>query len=45
MEDILITVTKVSAKDNSITLNALSFFKFENDRILTLDEYWGECGY
>ena len=22
----------------------VSFFKFENDRILTLDEYWGECG-
>jgi len=43
MGDTVITVTRVCAKDNSITLHAVSFFKFENDKILTLDEYWGEC--
>lgn len=43
-ENTVITVTKVWAKDDSITLHVVSFFKFENDKILTLDEYWGECG-
>lgn len=44
MGDTVITVTRVWAKDNSIKVHAVSFFKFENDKILALDEYWGECG-
>lgn len=44
MGDTVITVTRVWAKDKSFTLHAVSFFKFENDKILALDEYWGECG-
>ncbi len=44
IENIVISVVKVSLKESDISFHATSFFEFENDKIKTLDEYWGEDG-
>ncbi|MDR7857892.1 MAG: nuclear transport factor 2 family protein [Tissierella sp.] len=39
-----ITVTRVWLSDNSASFHATSFFEFENDKIISLNEYWGDDG-
>lgn len=38
----MITVTRVYSPDNQISLHAVSFFKFKEGKIQSLDEYWGD---
>lgn len=42
LEDLIITVVKVCAKDKSEFHHVVSFIKLENGKIISLDEYWGE---
>lgn len=40
----VITVVRVYNSDASISVHATSFIKFDNDKIIDMDEYWGEDG-
>lgn len=42
--DLSISVTHVWSNDESISCHVTSFFKFEDDKISGLDEYWCEDG-
>ncbi len=42
--DQLITVTLVSAVDGSLSCHVSSFFRFQDGKILSLDEYWADDG-
>lgn len=39
-----ITVVKVTLKDADVSFHATSFFQFAGDKIISLDEYWGDDG-
>lgn len=41
-DDIIITITRVYNSDSSH--HATSFIKLKNDKIIAVDEYWGEDG-
>lgn len=42
--DLIITVTRVYAQDGSGSFHAVSFIRLRDDRICSIDEYWGEDG-
>lgn len=42
--DLVITVVHVFSKDRSISCHVTSFIRTENERIVGIDEYWGEDG-
>lgn len=42
--DLYITVTKVYPKDRSAYFHVVSFIKTENDKIVSMDEYWADDG-
>jgi hypothetical protein len=42
--DLVITVSRVFSANNSFSCHAVSFFRFETDKIVQLDEYWGHDG-
>lgn len=44
IDDLAISVTRVWQIDNDMSFHAVSFFKFQVDKILCLDEYWGDDG-
>jgi len=44
IDDEVISVVEVHLDEASITFYATSFFKFVEDRIIKLTEYWGEVG-
>ncbi|MBO5522269.1 MAG: nuclear transport factor 2 family protein [Roseburia sp.] len=44
MGDLLITVTHVYTKDKTLSFHVTSFFKIKEDKILSVDEYWGDDG-
>lgn len=44
MDDLIITVTHVYAKDKSLSCHVTSFIKIKNDKIIEMDEYWGDDG-
>ena len=39
-----ITATRVWLSDNSASFHATSFFEFVDDKIISLNEYWGDDG-
>lgn len=39
-----VTVTRVYPKDRSCSFHVTSFLRTENDRIVSLDEYWADDG-
>lgn len=44
-QDRLITVVHIFSKtDRAISFHVTSFFQLENDKIISIDEYWGEDG-
>ena len=43
-ENLVISVARVWLADRSFSCHAVSFFQFREDRIIRLDEYWGEDG-
>ncbi len=40
--ELIITVTRVY--NNNVSFHAVSFIKFKNDKIVSIDEYWGDDG-
>ena len=44
MDSLVISIARVWLADNSASFHAVSFFKFQDDKILYLDEYWGDDG-
>lgn len=40
----IITATHVYSKDGNISCHATSFFHIVNDKIASVDEYWGDDG-
>lgn len=43
--DLSITVTKVyPKKDRSVNFHVVSFIRTENDKIVSIDEYWADDG-
>lgn len=42
--DVLISAVHVYEQDGSISCHVVSFFTFSDDKILTLNEYWGNDG-
>lgn len=42
--NLTITVTRVFSKDNSLSCHVTSFIKTEEDKISSIDEYWGDDG-
>lgn len=44
IKDLIITVTLVYPKDKSAFFHVTSFIKTENDKIISMDEYWADDG-
>ena len=42
--DEIVTATHVCSKDGSVSVHATSFIRIERDRIVSIDEYWGDDG-
>ena len=42
--DLVITATHVYTKDRSLSLHDASFIKLDGDKIVSIDEYWGDDG-
>ena len=42
--DQVITVTHVYNKEGTVSCHAVSFFRIREDKILSVDEYWGDDG-
>lgn len=42
--ELIITVTHVWEKDQKLTFHVTSFMQIENEKILSIDEYWSEDG-
>lgn len=42
--DIIITATHVFATNKSLSFHVVSFIRIKDDKIIALDEYWGEDG-
>lgn len=44
IRDLIITVTLVYLEDKSASYHVTSFIKTENDKIVSMDEYWADDG-
>lgn len=44
MENLTVVVVKVYARDRSVSFHVVSFMRLEEDKICSLDEYWGDDG-
>lgn len=42
--DLLVTATHVCAADRPLSFHVTSFFRLRGEKILSLDEYWGDDG-
>lgn len=42
--DLIITATHVYPKDRSVSFHVVSFIRLEGDKIIAVDEYWGDDG-
>lgn len=42
--DQIITVTHVYDREKTVSLHAVSFFRIRQDKIQSIDEYWGDDG-
>lgn len=42
INDLVITVTHVFTKDKSISFHVTSFIKIADEKIVAIDEYWGD---
>lgn len=43
-EDRIINVTHVFTKDKSLSFHVVSFIRLKEDKIISIDEYWGDDG-
>lgn len=44
MNDLIVTVTHVYSRDRTFSFHVTSFFKIEEFRIRSVDEYWADDG-
>lgn len=44
IDDLVISVARIWARDNSNSFHVVSFFKIKDGKISSLDEYWGDDG-
>lgn len=44
IDDLIITATRVFTKDNELSFHVVSFIRIEDDKIISIDEYWGDDG-
>lgn len=44
IENLIITVVHVCSRDKSVSCHVTSFFQMQDDKIIMLDEYWGDDG-
>lgn len=44
INNLVISVVKVKLINDNVSVHATSFFEFINDRIVLLNEYWGDDG-
>ena len=44
MGDLLVTATRVYTRDKTAFFHAVSFIRVREDKILSMDEYWGDDG-
>lgn len=42
--DTMITAAHVHTKDGTLSFHVVSFFRMEDNRIISVDEYWGDDG-
>ncbi|HIU75613.1 MAG TPA: nuclear transport factor 2 family protein [Candidatus Pelethocola excrementipullorum] len=42
--NLIITVVHVYSKDSKLSFHVTSFIEISNDKIILIDEYWGEDG-
>lgn len=40
--NLTITATRVFTKDNKLSFHVVSFIEIENNKIISIDEYWGD---
>ena len=43
-DDTIITATHFYPKDSSLSFHVVSFIKVKDDKIVSVDEYWGDDG-
>ena len=44
LENLVVTVTKIWEKDKELMFHVVSFIKIQDDKIIAIDEYWGDDG-
>ena len=44
MGNLLITATHVFSKDKTVSCHVISFFQIEDQKIISVDEYWSDDG-
>ena len=44
INDLIITVVLVFPKDKTASFHVTSFIKIEDDKIISMDEYWADDG-
>ena len=44
VNDLIVTVTHVYPKDRTLSFHVTSFFRIENSKIKSVDEYWADDG-
>lgn len=44
LDDLIISVTLVYPKDQTASYHVVSFLKLQQDKIISLDEYWADDG-
>ncbi len=44
LDSMVVTVTRLVLAEDGTSFHATSFFEFDGDKIISLDEYWGEDG-
>lgn len=42
--NLIITVVKVFSTDNELSFHVVSFMEIEDDKIIAMNEYWGDDG-
>ena len=43
-DDLIVTVTRVCSVDKRMSFHVTSFIKLQQDKIILIDEYWGDDG-
>lgn len=44
MENLIVTAVHVRSRDKAVSCHVTSFFQMQDDKIIALEEYWGDDG-